>query len=412
MSKIRVGVGFATGRKNFRNVLKSYILNWQESGLMADEDVELHVYVAYDLAYKDTKVSDYTLIPKEIKDLIFQAHFLGKEETASVEEEFVQRNITDTSGASLVFGGGYAAHRNLILFSAIRDGMDCLLFLDDDEYPLAVTQNSYVAIWSGQQVLKTHLQNIRNADITFGYHCGYISPIPAMNFPDEAEKQIPKILIEALSNDIVNWNTLEKVIRNGGVTYADTDVLRTNETVDVPEINHTKFISGSNLCINLTNPERVFPFYNPPGARGEDTFLSTCLCDRKVLRVPCYTFHDGFSAYNHLLSGVLPMQLNAVDSTKKQTIQRFLSACVGWARYKPLYLYITQPAFYREKIDEAKNQLSSSLPYVCDYFHDGAFSRIQNEMAKYDGDVLHHYEDFAKVKEIWAKAMEHIGRTG
>ena len=39
------------------------------------------------------------------------------------------------------------------------------------------------------------------------------------------------------------------------------------------QINKAKFISGANLCINLTDAKRVFPFYNPPGARGEDTFL-------------------------------------------------------------------------------------------------------------------------------------------
>jgi hypothetical protein len=92
-------------------------------------------------------------------------------------------------------------------------------------------------------------------------------------------------------------------MKNGGVTYADTKILTSDTAEEVPEINHSKFISGANLCINLTNPDRVSPFYNPPGARGEDTFLSTCLSQRKVLRVPCYAFHDGFSAYHHLMDG-------------------------------------------------------------------------------------------------------------
>ena len=56
-----------------------------------------------------------------------------------------------------------------------------------------------------------------------------------------------------------------------------------------------KFISGANLCFNLKNYKNFPPFYNPPGARGEDTFLSTCLSECSVRKVPCYTFHDGFS---------------------------------------------------------------------------------------------------------------------
>src|SRR5450756_1923241 len=115
--------------------------------------------------------------------------------------------------------------------------------------------------------------------------------------------------IEAISNDILNWDNIKTIIGNGGVTYADTEILISDNAKEVQEIDHAKFISGANLGINLTDPRRTFPFYNPTGARGEDAFLSTCLHERKVLRVPCYTFHDGFSTYNHLLEGVLPIKL-------------------------------------------------------------------------------------------------------
>ena len=73
-----------------------------------------------------------------------------------------------------------------------------------------------------------------------------------------------------------------------------------------------KFISGANLGLNLKNLDKLFPFYNPPGARGEDTFLSTCICECTIRKVPCYTFHDGFSTYQHLLLGVLPNNLKAM----------------------------------------------------------------------------------------------------
>ena len=126
------------------------------------------------------------------------------------------------------------------------------------------------------------------------------------------------------------------------------------KTVEVPLKNGCRFISGANLCINLKDPQRSFPFYNPPGARGEDTFLSTMLNERKVLKVPCYTFHDGFSLYNHMLEGVLPIHLSAITEKSAQVMTRFINACIGWIRYKPLLTYITQHAKYEDDRSEER----------------------------------------------------------
>ncbi|MDD3364265.1 MAG: hypothetical protein PHZ03_04735, partial [Syntrophomonas sp.] len=214
--------------------------------------------------------------------------------------------------------------------------------------------------------------------------------------------------IEAISNDIVNWDTLKAVMQNGGVTYADTKILTSNEAIEVQEINHAKFISGANLCINLTDPRRIFPFYNPPGARGEDTFLSTCLSERKVLRVPCYTFHDGFSTYNHLLEGVLPIRLKFIKADTEQIITRFYKACIGWIRYKPLLLYITQPDHYEEKIQEMRQQLTVTLPKICAYFGQPDFMKVLAELDKYDRNVKKHCYEFRETQHIWAKIMKHF----
>ena len=57
------------------------------------------------------------------------------------------------------------------------------------------------------------------------------------------------------------------------------DIIFSRTTEVVEEKNKMKFISGANLGFNLKNLDKLFPFYNPPGARGEDTFLSTCICE-------------------------------------------------------------------------------------------------------------------------------------
>lgn len=405
---IKVGIGFATGRKTFQRVLRTNIYNWQDSGLVENKRVSLNLFVAYDLDYNKTKKTDYTNIHPELVEQIDSSTFITGANIKEEIEYLIRENVIGLSDARLIFGKGYAAKRNAVLYNAIKQKIDYLIFLDDDEYPMAVTKTHSTAIWGGQHVLLNHLQHIEKADITHGHHCGYISPIPYMEFNDTLAENDFRSFIEAISNDIINWDTLKTVMENGGVTYADTKILTSNQSEEVKEINHAKFISGANLCINLTKPGRVYPFYNPPGARGEDTFLSTCLSDRKVLKVPCYTFHDGFSTYNHLLEGVLPIKLKFIRADSEQIINRFYKACIGWIRYKPLLIYITQPDQYEEKIAKMREQLKESLPKICAYFDDPDFMNVLKELEKYNKNVKKHYQEFQETQKIWARIMDHF----
>lgn len=405
-NEMKVGIGFATGRKSFQKVLRSYINNWKESGLVQDREVNLNLFVAFDLSYNKTKKTDYTRIQPELAKCLNDVTFIGRENISKEAERLVRKGVTTSEEAKLIFGKGYAAQRNIVLYNAIKNHMDYLIFLDDDEYPVAVTSTRETAIWGGQHVLTTHLKFIGQADITHGRHCGYISPIPYMEYNESMTENDFRTFIEAISNDILNWDNIRKVIQRGGITYADTDILRSTEPEVVEEINHAKFISGANLCINLTDPKRVFPFYNPPAARGEDTFLSTCLKDRRVLRLPCYTFHDGFSTYNHLLEGVLPIRLKPIRGDNDVIINRFYKACLGWIRYKPLLLYITHKEDYEDRIERIRMQLNATLPIVCAYFQRPDFMTILKEFEKYNRNVKKHYTQYCETQEIWARIMD------
>ncbi|MHB8072541.1 hypothetical protein [Desulfosporosinus fructosivorans] len=405
---IKLGIGFATGRKSFQKVLRTYIHTWKESGLVDNQEISLNLFVAYDLIYNKTEITDYTDVDPELVEQIDGSTFIG---SVAIKEEIdylIRENVININEVRMIFGKGYAAKRNAVLYNAIKLKMDYLVFLDDDEYPMAVTNTRNTAIWGGQEVLTNHLKYITQADITHGNHCGYISPIPYIEFNDTMTEENFRSFIEAISNDIVNWDTLKIVMKNGGVTYADTKILTSDEAIEVQESNHAKFISGANLGINLTNPRRIFPFYNPPGARGEDTFLSTCLSERKVLRVPCYTFHDGFSTYNDLLEGVLPLRLKFIKADTEQVTTRFYKACIGWIRYKPLLLYITQRDQYEEKIEEMREQLKETLPKICAYFGKPEFMEVLADLEKYHGNVEKHYREFLDTQRIWARLMEHF----
>ncbi|WP_294855600.1 hypothetical protein [uncultured Oscillibacter sp.] len=406
--EVNVGIGFATGRKNFQRILKTNIYNWRESGLTTEKSIRLNLLAAYDLQYSNTKSTDYTNISKQLLELIDDTYFIGKAAIQKEIDYLVGHNVLNAAQARLIFGRGYAAKRNIILYTALKNNMDYLVFLDDDEYPVAVTNTRSSVIWGGQHVLATHLRNIEQADITNGYHCGYVSPIPFIKFDNILTEQDFRLFIEAISNDIVNWDTIRSVMNNGGVTYADTKVLVSDEAKEVQEVNHTKFISGANLCINLTKPDHISPFYNPPGARGEDTFLSTCLSQRKVLRVPCYAFHDGFSTYQHLMDGVLPIKLKYIMADSEAVTTRFYLACIGWVRYKPLLLYITQRECYDEKIDEMRRKLSDTLPNICAYFAREDFMNISKELERYNKNVKKHYQQFLETQQLWERICKFL----
>ena len=83
---------------------------------------------------------------------------------------------------------------------------------------------------------------------------------------------------------------------------------------------------GSTLCINMNHLDKIPAFYNPPEARGEDTFFSTLLDDAKVLRVPVYHFHDGFLKYPGIMKQKYPVSLRKIKGDESEIGLRFLRA--------------------------------------------------------------------------------------
>jgi len=156
----------------------------------------------------------------------------------------------------------------------------------------------------------------------------------------------------------------------------------------------------------------VFPFYNPPGARGEDTFLATCLGDRRVLRIPTYSFHDGFSTYQCLLDGVLPIRLKQIHADNPEVANRFFKACLGWIRYKPLLLKITRPDEFDVLIETIRDKLTRSLPALCAYFGQPGFMDVLTEFEKFTRRSDRHFADFERTRMAWAKLMIHLSPSG
>lgn len=406
--KIRkVGIGFITGRKNFQDVLTTYLKCWGSRILVSNEIVNLSLFVAYDLEYQNTQRNDYINIKIELREMLTEIVFIDHTSIQYEVQILKKQHVLTEEEAQALFEKGYAGQRNAIMYYASKCGMDAILFLDDDEYPLAVKKSNGNENWSGQQILSSHLAYIDQADITCGYHCGYISPIPNLIFNQIMSEADFRLFIEAISNDIINWNSIKDLMQNGNITYADEKILDGAAT-EVAWEKNAKFITGSNLCINLQNLSRINPFYNPPAARGEDTFLSTCLQNNVVFRVPCYTFHDGFTEYTSLLHGVLPQQLKQITNQTAKITARFYATCIGWIRYKPLLIYITQPEEYQICIDGIRKNLKLTLPILCNYFNEPKFMKIEEELNKYDKHVQKHFKAFQTNQISWQKIVAHL----
>ncbi|MBK9935948.1 MAG: hypothetical protein IPP61_17755 [Cytophagaceae bacterium] len=403
-----IAIGFVTGRLLFQSVLKTYINNWLEHGLIKNKNVRIHIFVAYDLRYKNTNTNNYKNVPKELLELVDSIHFYGTNEVLNEMEILAKTdNTINAEDCRLLFGEGYAKKRNIITYFAIKHKMDKLLFIDDDEYPLATYQNKNERlVWMGQSILSTHLKFNDDSDITHGLHCGYISPIPYMKFNEILTENDFKLFIEALSNDIITWDKMKQVIiHQKGVNYSDENIILTQDSYEVKETNGMKFISGANLCFNLKNYKKFPPFYNPPGARGEDTFMSTALSNLKVVKVPCYTFHDGFSMYNNLLNGVLPVELKPIEITNNENLMRFVNATIGWIRYKPLLVYITDKDNFEATMLLMEENLKLTIPKLCAYFKTNEFEKILIEFDKYRKNVHKHFHDFEKTKSTWTRLL-------
>jgi hypothetical protein len=404
---LNVGLGFVTGRKSFKNVLRTYLDRWsesQESG--PTQNIALHLFVAYDLTYTNTEIGDYTVTDDDLVSAVASSRCISDSSIRTETQDLVRHQILTSREAKLLFGKGYGGKRNAILYLAVKSHLDYLIFLDDDEYPLAAVRIGTRDFWTGQPVIVTHVRYLSEADITHGHHCGYVSPIPQFEWNDQLSKNDFRLFIEAISNDILNWDSIEELMGSRGVTYADRSIIETaTQTEEIPEIGGMKFISGSNLGLNLKPCTGLRPFYSPPGARGEDTFLSTSLGDHKVMKIPVYVFHDAFGNHQHLLRGVLPSTLRAVPSRNSDATSRFLKACIGWIRYRPLLTYVNNREGYEAEIAGVKERLTIAIPRMCAYFGTDGFNRIPRELEYYHHRVEDHFKDFEDSKIAWAKIM-------
>lgn len=402
---IKFGIGFVTGRPNvckvINNTYERLINQFKES----EKKVELTIFILFDLGYQfTTRVDFYGIVPNVYKDI--KIRYITPEDIEEEKKKLIGKEILLKEDADLFFGHGHAKGRNTLMYYAKKYKIDYLLFWDDDEYPVACIKNEETdeLIWKEQDNIAMHLKYIENSDVTIGYHCGYISPIPYVELNEDIDENLFKQYIEAISNEVVSWESIkEKFVKDNGITYADKKIADGIGVYIQEDKGNGNWVVGSTLCLNLNHIDKIPAFYNPEGARGEDAFFSINLSNAQITKVPVYHFHDGFLKYTNIVRKKYPKVLRKIKATDEEVEQRFLKASRGWIKYKPLLLYVTNNEDYKEKIKENYEKLEKSIPEINKIFESDVFSSLLNDFKEYDKDVKKHYQEFIKTNEIWDK---------
>ena len=401
--QINFGLGFVTGRSNVCKIINSYYKDMLSQIDNYDKQINLTIFILFDTSYQNTaKEEFYQLEPEVLKNITVK--YITPECINRQIKTLKEKNNMTSEELELFFGHGHAKGRNTIMYYALKYKMDYLLFWDDDEYPVAVLKDHGKNTWIKQNNLLEHIKFMEknNADITVGYHCGYISPIPYIDFNNDFTENDLKQFIEVISNDIISWESIKEKMRNtNGVTYAYMRQARGIGATEIQSDGIGKWIAGSTLCLNLNNVNKIPAFYNPPNARGEDTFFSTALNNSSVFKIPVYHFHDGFLKYTCIMEGNYPKSLRQINVKEASIKDRFFKASLGWIKYKPLLLYVKDKKSYKKEIANIKSKLNLIIPKLNNIFQDNCFFSLMVELEKYDENVVNHYTDYKKTNEIW-----------
>ena len=412
--KINFGIGFITGRPNVCNIINNYYKLLLEQLENADVEVNLTMFILFDLKYQHTtRIDFYCILPEVYKKINIK--YITPEDIAETKKKIMSQNDLTAEEVDLLIGEGYAKARNTILCYALKKKIDYLMFWDDDEYPLANIPTKEGLKWVKQFNILEHIKNIEKADITFGYRCGMMNPIPYIEYNDEITEEDYHKFIDGLENEVVNWDIISNLRKqNTCISYADEDIASGKKGLEyIEDVGTKNFILASGICLNLRHLDKIPAFYNPPnGGRGEDTFFSCALKekDAKVLRIPTYHFHDSFLKYTRLMKDVFPKRLTSISLDDSGIEQRFLKTTIGWTKYKPLLYYITDKENYRKIINKTKENLENSVFKVNTAFETCDFSCLLNVLDEYDRNVKKHYAEYERTTEIWDRLKYQVSK--
>ncbi len=407
---VNFGIGFFTGRPNVCSIINSYYNLLLEQFEESKYEVKITCFILFDMEYLSTERKEfYNIEPEVYKNINIK--YISPENIDEERKKFMTRFELSEYEANLILGNNYAKARNTIMYYALRAKMDYLLFWDDDEYPVAnIKDENGDVSWIKQNNLLEHFKGLKNANVTTGFRCGFMAPLPMFEYTEDLNEEDFKKFIYAVSNEAFNWDTVcEMKVNPSSISYASEDIATAKASAnELLGIGKDTWVLGSGLALNLKKLEILPAFYNPEGARGEDAFFATALAkeNAKVVQVPTYHFHDSFLRYTNILKEKYPKNFKRLNHKDGDLVIRFRKACIGWMKYKPLLIYITEREKYEEIIIKVRAYLEETISKINKVFPNYNFDILLNELNEYDKNVEKHYEEYLKTTEVWNKIKE------
>jgi hypothetical protein len=294
----------------------------------------------------------------------------------------------------------YGAYRNTVLFKALLDGIDYLIFFDTDVEPRVLTQlEELQPQWQTIDFIGMHMRSLLKPDVsaTTSEYSGYYI-IPPMSFPGLGEflTGLGKGMAVEYMEDCQEHQCLNLGPTSPGLPRP------TNKPL------------GGNLGLDLTKAWRLAPFfstiYHYSGmtikGRGEDTLLGQSISASKgrIMDIDLRVFHD---TYDHFPE---------VPNIRRKSIRdRFYWACLGWIGRNPFL------SWYLDKVGALKIDWRSetTLQHIglevggekaADFLQD---DRFRDLVVAYEASfeaLPQAIERYQKLMQGWQLLLRAVGR--
>ena len=391
----KIALGLITRHLNNPDPILRFLYNARTHGHSIDR-----VIVAYSHSKDDFAI-------KEITD---QCHLdqLCVTDSSPLREEMRQIGIPNSARDALLDlpDGGeegevpYGAYRNTVLYKALLENMDYVLFFDTDVEPKVLTHLDGTDIqWQEIDFVGTHMESLGRDDVsatTSEYSGFYI--IPPMSFPGFSD------LLTGLGKGMAleyMEDCHEHQCLNLGPAFPGLP-----KPTDKP--------LGGNLGLSLNQAWQLAPFFSTLYAysgftikgRGEDTLLGQTISasNGQIIDVDLMIFHDTYDDFPE------------VPDVRKESIRdRFYWACLGWIGRNPfLSWYLDQMGYletdWRSEITLQRTGLKIGGEKAAIYLQDARFNGLADAFeASFDG-LPETIDRYRRLMKGWQALLEAIGR--
>lgn len=290
----------------------------------------------------------------------------------------------------------YGAYRNAVLFEAILQGVDYLLFFDSDVKPsVLISLKDGQPHWQEIDFVGIHLAHLARPEIlaTTSEYSGYYI--------------IPPMAFEGLSDLLIG---LGKELSLDYMTVCDIHgCLNLGSQIPGPSVPTDKLLGG-NLGLSLKQPWNLVPFFSTVyefddrciKGRGEDTLLGQALSgnEGQLLDVDLRIFHDTYDDFP-----------TSPDIFRKDVQARFYNACLGWIGRNPFLTWFRSKMSLKEDLfkEEMRRQadgLSVGGKEAARFFENPKFERLP-EALEASMAVLHEsIERYRRLVGGWGELIK------